>query len=136
MTGTDRVLHLTTHFMHTCSHHTDMSTISTTPRTYVVQQRAFRFLVGSLLAELFTRVFLSVSRVSVSRRQDALIARNTHTPWWSLPRPFSSKRRAGTTMLQQVSTSKEQERELENNGYKVVDANVNAGTMGPPIHVW
>eukprot|EP00903_Cladosiphon_okamuranus_P013950 g12974.t1 len=36
----------------------------------------------------------------------------------------------------EVSTSKEQERELETNGYKVVDANVNAGTMGPPIHVW
>ncbi|CAM9842756.1 unnamed protein product [Pylaiella littoralis] len=36
----------------------------------------------------------------------------------------------------EVSTSKEQELELEQNGYKVVDANVNAGTFGPPIHVW
>lgn len=39
-------------------------------------------------------------------------------------------------LLLQVSTSREQERELEQSGYKVVDANVNAGTMGPPIHVW
>lgn len=35
-----------------------------------------------------------------------------------------------------VSTTKEQERELEDNGYKVVDANVNKGTFGPPVHVW
>ena len=39
-------------------------------------------------------------------------------------------------VIVKISTSKEQEVELEENGYKVVDANVNAGTMGPPIHVW
>ncbi|CAM9910415.1 unnamed protein product, partial [Ascophyllum nodosum] len=36
----------------------------------------------------------------------------------------------------EVSTTKEEERELEESGYKVVDANVNEGTFGPPIHVW
>eukprot|EP00904_Undaria_pinnatifida_P002651 jgi/Undpi1/12387/HiC_scaffold_5.g02059.m1 len=45
--------------------------------------------------------------------------------------------RLGSAIIDiEVSTSKEQEAELESNGYKVVDANVNAGTMGPPIHVW
>lgn len=39
-------------------------------------------------------------------------------------------------LIRKVSTTTEQERELKESGYKVVEGNVNEGTFGPPIHLW
>jgi hypothetical protein len=36
----------------------------------------------------------------------------------------------------QVSASKAEEVDLEQNGYKMLEANLNEGTFGRPVYIW